>query len=186
MIWMCHDFRAPWFHPSAVGPISHDPREVCPINLERLFVNLGSLLLAQISRVRLVSLNTYSDARGRLTAIEGQSDIPFAIQRLFYVYGVLPGSDRAGHAHPDTEQCLIAISGRLDVEIMSPNENKQFRLEDAGVGLYVPPMLWVRLSNFTSGAVCLAAASTHYVPNDVIRDWDEYCRRASDAVKAFK
>lgn len=145
---------------------------------------LTSLVLTEMSRVRLIPLKTHADARGKLTAIEGETDIPFAIQRLFYVYGVADGGDRAGHAHPDTEQCLIAISGGLDVEVMSPSETKHFRLDEADVGLYVPPMLWVTLSKFTPGGVCLAAASTHYVPDDVIRDWDEYCRRAGDTVRA--
>jgi hypothetical protein len=144
------------------------------------------LVLTEMSRVRLIPLKTHADPRGKLTAIEGEADIPFAIQRLFYVYGVADGGDRAGHAHPDTEQCLIAISGALEVEVRSPNETKQFRLDDAGVGLYVPPMLWVTLSKFTPGGVCLAAASTHYVPADVIRDWDDYRRRAGDAGRAVK
>lgn len=123
-------------------------------------------------------LKTHGDSRGKLTAIEGGADIPFEIRRLFYVYDVTGGGERAAHAHPDTEQCLIAISGALDVEVKSSKESRQFHLEDPAVGLYVPPMLWVRLFNFTSGAVCLAAASTHYVPEDVIRDWDEYRLRA--------
>ena len=148
------------------------------------FASLAPLVVNQISRVRLISLKTHTDERGRLTAIEGESDIPFAIQRLFYVYGVADGGDRAGHAHPETEQCLIAVSGGLEVEVRSPNETKQFQLDDAGVGLYVPPMLWVTLSKFTPGGVCLAAASTHYVPDDVIRDWNEYCRQAGEAVRA--
>jgi hypothetical protein len=146
----------------------------------RLFVSLEGLVLTQISRVRLISLKTHTDSRGSLTAIEGESDIPFAIHRLFYVYGVLAGGERAGHAHPRTEQCLIAIHGALDVDVMSPTDTKQFRLDDPGVGLYVPSMLWVRLHGFTPGAVCLAAASTHYVPESVMRDWDEYRRRASE------
>jgi mannose-6-phosphate isomerase-like protein (cupin superfamily) len=153
------------------------------VSLEQhaLFVSLGTLVLTQISRVRLIQLKTNIDARGRLTAIEGESDLPFAIQRLFYVYDVSPGGERAAHAHPDTEQCLIAVSGALDVDVMSPEEQKHFRLDDPGIGLYVPPMLWVRLANFTPGAVCFAAASTHYVPEHVIRDWGEYVGRAGAA-----
>jgi hypothetical protein len=142
-----------------------------------LFVSLG-LVVTNLSRVRLISLSTHADPRGKLTAIEGESDIPFAIQRLFYVYDVIPGGERAGHAHPDTEQFLIAISGALDVSVMNATDTKQFRLDDPSVGVYVPPMLWVRMHNFTAGAVCIAAASTHYVPENVVRNWDEYRLRA--------
>lgn len=137
-------------------------------------------MLTDISRVRLIPLKTHTDPRGNLTAIEGESDLPFSIQRLFYVYGVTSGDERAGHAHPDTEQCLIAIHGALDVNVRSPQDERSFHLDDPRTGLYVPPMLWVRLYNFTPGAVCLAAASTHYEPERVLRDWGEYTRRMSE------
>lgn len=146
-----------------------------------LFASLGSLLKGNLSLVRLIRFNTHVDPRGALTAIEGETDVPFAIRRLFYVHRVAAGGDRAGHAHPDTDQVLIAISGALDVEVKDPDNSGSFRLDDPGVGLYVPPMVWVRLYNFTTGAVCLAAASTHYVPEAVLRDWEVYRRRAAEA-----
>lgn len=139
-------------------------------------------MLGNISLVRLIQLNTHADSRGKLTAIEGDSDIPFEIRRLFYVHDVAPATARAAHAHPDTEQCLIAISGALDVEVRSPDSSTRFHLDDRAIGLYVPAMLWVTLDNFSSGAVCLGAASTHYVPGDVIRDWDAYLRLANARV----
>lgn len=150
-----------------------------------LFVSLG-LVVTSLAGVKLITLNTHADSRGKLTAIEGESELPFPIHRLFYVYDVTPGGERAGHAHPDTDQCLIAISGSLDVDVMNPNDTKQFHLNDPGVGLYVPAMLWVRLHNFTSGAVCLAAASTHYEPASVVRSWDDYVRIAGASEAAIQ
>ena len=143
-------------------------------------------MVTSLARVKLITLNTHADSRGKLTAIEGESELPFAIHRLFYVYDVIPGGERAGHAHPDTDQCLIAISGSLDVDVMNPKDNRQFHLNDPGVGLYVPAMLWVRLHNFTGGAVCLAAASTHYEPESVLRSWVEYLRIAGASEAAIQ
>jgi dTDP-4-dehydrorhamnose 3,5-epimerase-like enzyme len=143
------------------------------------FATLQRLVVGDLSLVRLLDLNTHADPRGKLTAIEGESDIPFEIRRIFYVYGVSEGAQRAGHAHPDTEQCLVAVSGSLDVEVKDLEETRTFRLDDPGKGLYVPSMLWVSLLDFSAGAVCLAAASTHYAPGDVVRDWEQYRRMGS-------
>jgi dTDP-4-dehydrorhamnose 3,5-epimerase-like enzyme len=129
--------------------------------------------------VRWISLTTHSDSRGRLTAIEGESQIPFAIARLFYLYGVAPGAERAAHAHPSTEQCLIAVSGALEVRVADSTNATSYRLDDPTVGLYIPPMTWVTLQNFTPYAVCLAVASTHYEQATVIRDWNEYLARSA-------
>jgi|ERR1700682_270425 len=131
-----------------------------------------------ISAVRWIELSTHSDSRGRLTAIEGESQVPFMIRRLFYVHDVVSGSERAAHAHPSTEQCLIAVSGALDVQVEDSTTTQTYHLDDPTVALYVPPLIWVRLQNFTSHAVCLVVASTHYEPATVIRDWDEYLLRA--------
>ena len=129
--------------------------------------------------VRLVALNSSADPRGRLTAIEGVTDVPFEIARVFYVHDVEPGHERGGHAHPYTEQLLIGLGGGLSVDVCSPSERITYCLDDPTRGLYVPEMLWVRLYAFSPGGVCLAIASTHYANGDVIRDWNEYLRAAA-------
>jgi len=127
--------------------------------------------------VKLVNLTTHTDSRGRLTAIEGEADIPFAIQRLFYVYDVASGTDRAGHAHPATQQLLLAMTGSLEVEVTDGQTTRNYPLTVCNIGLYVPPMIWVSLKRFSAGALCLVAASTHYVASDVIREWGDYQTR---------
>lgn len=141
--------------------------------------------MSHLSQVRLLPLNTNIDARsGRLTAVEGDLEIPFSIQRIFYVYGVTPGDERGGHAHPHTDQLLIGLAGGLRVEVRSPDEARDFELTDAGVGLYLPRMLWVRLYDFATEGVCLVLASTHYAQGEVIRDWSEYVARAGSRALA--
>jgi hypothetical protein len=141
--------------------------------------------LTDLSQVKLVTLRTNVDARsGRLTAVEGESEIPFPIRRIFYVYDVAPGDERGGHAHPATEQFLIAFGGSLDIDISSPTATQSFHLDNPGLGLYLPEMLWVRLHHFSPGALCFAAASTHYAEGDVIRSWDEYLLSARTWSKA--
>jgi hypothetical protein len=127
-----------------------------------------------IRRVRTIRLSTSSDPRGNLTAIEGASDIPFDIKRLFYMWGVQAPFERGKHAHRDTEQLLVCVSGRLSIDLSDPWSSQTYHLHDPAEGLYVPPMIWTFLYDFTPETVCLAAASTHYDQSKVIRDWDQY------------
>jgi len=135
--------------------------------------------VTRLARARVIDLNTRVDPRGALTAIEGALDIPFFIARLFYMYRVTPPFERGGHAHPDTEQFLIAVSGQLTIDLSDGSAEQTYVLDDPSRGLYVPPLVWTRLYDFTADAVCLAAASTHYDEATVIRDWGLYLQRLS-------
>lgn len=132
--------------------------------------------IADLAGVRTISLRTSLDARGALTSIEGEQDIPFSIQRVFYMWGVQPPFERGGHAHPDTEQLLVSVAGALKVDLSDGRETLTCTLNDPVSGLYIPQMIWARLYDFSRETVCLAAASTHYEPSKVIRRWEDYLR----------
>ena len=127
-----------------------------------------------IKKVRWISFIDNVDKRGRLTAIEGEITVPFPIKRVFYVHQVQQGVPRGGHAHRDTDQVLLALSGSLDVLISNGLESRGFHLEDPGKGLYVPRMLWVSMYNFNNNTVCLVLANTCYDQSKSIRTWAQY------------
>lgn len=127
-----------------------------------------------IRDVRWVDFQDVPDDRGRLTAIEGDVHVPFPIARIFYVHQVVPGVDRAGHAHRETDQVLTAVYGRLKVDVSDGVLVNTYDLEEPGRGLYVPRMAWIRLYDFRSGAVCLVLANTRYDRAKSIRTWKEY------------
>jgi dTDP-4-dehydrorhamnose 3,5-epimerase-like enzyme len=127
-----------------------------------------------LAEARTIELPTHQDSRGFLTAIEAGGDVPFEIQRLFYLYTVTEPYERGGHAHPNTEQLLICMHGDMRVDLMDGESCQTYALSSPGVGLYVPPMIWTRLYDFTAETVMLAAASTHYDEPTVIRKWDQY------------
>jgi len=122
--------------------------------------------------IRWIDLPSHRDSRGVLTSIESNIDIPFAIQRIFYMHHVL--ADRGGHAHTDTDQVLIASSGSFQVDVSDGTTVQTYEMHDATQGLYVPRMVFTTLYGFTADAVCLVLASTHYDMARSIRSWDEY------------
>jgi dTDP-4-dehydrorhamnose 3,5-epimerase-like enzyme len=127
-----------------------------------------------ISDCCLIDLPKIHDPRGNLTFIENNHQVPFKIKRVYYLYDVPGGSTRAGHAHKDLQQLLIAIAGSFDVLLDDGLEKKIIQLNRSYNGLYIPPLTWRVLDNFSSGAVCLSIVSDIYKESDYYRDYDEF------------
>lgn len=131
-----------------------------------------------IDTCKMVSLPKISDPRGNLTFIEGQSHIPFDIQRVYYLYDVPGGAERGGHAHKGLHQLIIAMSGSFDVLLDDGFNKKRVHLSRSYNGLYVCPMMWRELDNFSSGSVCMVLASNKYDEADYFRDYSEFLAAA--------
>jgi dTDP-4-dehydrorhamnose 3,5-epimerase-like enzyme len=124
--------------------------------------------------VRWIDFPHAVDERGTLTAVEGGESIPFEIRRIFYMHGTPAGVDRGGHAHRGTHQVVIPISGQFEVELSDGRETRPYTLSDPNRGLYMPPMTFVQLRNFSPHAVCLVLADTPYDRSKSIRTWEEF------------
>lgn len=122
----------------------------------------------------ILQLPKIHDPRGNLTFIEGGSHVPFDIKRVYYLYDVPGGADRGAHAHRKLHQFIVAMSGSFDVVLSDGLREQRFHLNRSYFGLYVCPMMWRYLDNFSSGAVCLVLASAAYDETDYIRSHDAY------------
>ncbi len=129
-----------------------------------------------VNKCMMVDLPKISDPRGNLTFIEGNRQVPFDIQRVYYLYDVPGGSERGGHAHKALHQLIIAISGSFDVVIDDGKEKKRLHLSRSYNGLYVCPMIWRELDNFSSGSVCMVLASNKYDESDYYRDYGQFMK----------
>jgi WxcM-like, C-terminal len=127
-----------------------------------------------LGNCQLLDLPKISDPRGNLTFIEGAKHVSFPIRRVYYLYDVPGGAERGGHAHKEMHQLIIAMSGSFDVILDDGSEKKRFHLNRSYYGLYVCPMIWRELDNFSSGSVCLVLASNLYDESDYYRNYDIY------------
>ena len=128
----------------------------------------------RLDHCKLIDLPKISDPRGNLTFVEGGRHIPFEIKRVYYTYDVPGGSDRGAHAHKDLHQLIIAMSGSFDVVLDDGFNKKRFHLNRSYFGLYVCPMLWRELDNFSSGSVCMVLVSHFYDEADYFRNYNEF------------
>ncbi len=141
--------------------------------------------MSKLSKVTVIDLPSVAQPeRGCLTVIQGEQHLPFPIARIFYIYGVPGGCDRGAHAHRGTEQVFVALSGNFALDLTDGHKQETFMMSRPDRAVYVPPMIWVRLHNFSADAVCLVLASTGYDPGDYIRDWDEFTAAARNLVSA--
>ena len=124
----------------------------------------------------LVELPKFKNRSGNITAIENDIHIPFAINRIFYLYDVPGGENRGAHAHKECHQFLIAASGSFEVLLDDGNVKKTVMLNQPFKGLHIPPGIWASEINFSSGAICLVLASHVYDEADYIRDYKEYLK----------
>ena len=130
--------------------------------------------MTRLNQCKIIQLPKTTDPRGNLTFIEGGRQIPFEIRRVYYLYDVPGGSTRGGHAHKDLHQLIIAMSGSFDVVLNDGSQQQRFHLNRSYYGLYVCPMLWRELDNFSSGSVCMVLASNYYDEADYYRNYDQY------------
>lgn len=131
------------------------------------------------ARPHLINLPRINDPRGNLTFVENNNHIPFDIKRVYYLYDVPGGASRAAHGHKNLQQIMIAMSGSFDVTIDDGRERQRFHMNRSYYGLYVPPMMWRDLDNFSSGAVCLVLASDFYDEADYYRDYETFLAAAN-------
>ena len=127
-----------------------------------------------IDLCKIIELPKIVDPRGNLTFVESGNQIPFDIQRVYYLYDVPGGSERGGHAHKGLHQLIIAMSGSFDVVLDDGKKKKRVHLSRSYYGLYVCPMIWRELDNFSSGSVCMVLASNKYDEADYYREYPEY------------
>jgi hypothetical protein len=125
---------------------------------------------------KLIDLPLRNDKRGSLGFAQEGDHIPFAVKRIFYIYGVPEGGSRAGHAHRQSHQFLMMLSGRCQVKIDNGVERTAILMNSPQVALYTPPLIWLDIDGFSAEAICLVVTSDVYDERDYVREYAEFKR----------
>lgn len=127
-----------------------------------------------IDNCMIINLPQVKDPRGNLTFVESFRHVPFDIKRVYYLYDVPGGAERGGHAHKRLHQLIVAMSGSFDVHLDDGGNEKSVHLNRSYHGLYICPMTWRSIDNFSSGAVCMVLASDFYDESDYFREYEDF------------
>ncbi len=122
----------------------------------------------------ILPLSKIHNRAGNITIIEGETNIPFPVKRIYYLYDIPGGEARGGHAHKELSQLIIAASGSFDVLLDDGQNKKIVTLNRPDYGLLIVPGIWRELFEFSSGAICLVLASHKYDEGDYIREYNDF------------
>lgn len=124
----------------------------------------------------LIYLNQIGDRNGHISILNNNIDIPFSINRVFYLYDVPGGESRGAHAHKECHQFLVCISGSFEILLDDGKTKRTVLLNMPNFGLHIPPGIWASENNFSSGSICLVFASHEYSEDDYIRDYNNFLK----------
>ena len=122
----------------------------------------------------LIYLNKIGDRKGNITHVSNNKEVPFEINRVFYLYDIPGGESRGAHAHLECHQFLVAASGSFEVLLDDGKTKRQVLLNRPDLGLHIPPGIWASEVNFSSGSICLVLASHEYSEGDYLREYQDF------------
>ena len=134
------------------------------------------MLDSTVFNCNVLTLPKIHNRAGNITALNNSVDIPFDVNRVYYLYDVPGGEDRGGHAHKELQQLVVAVSGSFDITLDDGRIKKTVSLNRPYYGLHIVPGIWRDLTNFSSGAICLVLASHKYDAKDYIREYTEFLK----------
>lgn len=111
-----------------------------------------------IDGAALLHFALHRDNRGALVAFDHQQGLPFELKRVFYVFDVAAGSERARHA-VSCESVVLALGGAFDLHCANGRDEACVRLADPAIGLHAAAGIHLRATNFAAGSVMLVLAS---------------------------
>lgn len=138
----------------------------------RIFMDKDTPLI--VKNCQIIALPTISDQRGSLSFGENEKHWPFKVERVFWTYNIKEGEQRSDHAHRTSQMVLFPLGGGWSIEIDDGTNKQQLRMDDPGVGILIPPLVWCRLYDFDKGACCVSLASDRYDAADYIHDYEEF------------
>ena len=130
--------------------------------------------MKQVMEIIKYPFPPHGDDRGQLVAVEAMKDIPFQVNRVYYIYDTLPGVRRGFHAHRNLQQILICVHGSCKIHLDNGFETAEVLLDKPNEGLYISNAMWREMYDFSDGAVLLVLASNHYDEADYIRNYEDF------------
>lgn len=119
-------------------------------------------------------LKTFTDERGSLTIVEKGHEVPFEIERVYWIHSVPKGQERGKHSNKISSEYVIAVSGSVEITLEDKDGRHTYLLDSKDKGLLIPPDTWDEIRNFSPDAVLLVLASHSYDESAYINSYKEF------------
>jgi len=136
-------------------------------------------MMSAMDAVRTIELPRINSPTGSITPVAGGDQVPFEIRRIYFLYDIVSGAHRGGHAHWELEQVYVAVMGAFRVVLDDGRERRTVELNQPAIGLFLPKLIWRELVDFASGTICLVLASLPYDEAEYIRSYDDFLEVAT-------
>lgn len=133
-----------------------------------------------MQETQMISFQEHGDSRGNLIALEGEKEIPFHIQRIFYIYGMDKTAVRGQHANRKSNFVMICLKGTAKIKVDDGRKSQTFVLEKPDQGLFIPKETWKEMSDFSADSVLLVLSDETYDAGEYIRDYQEFVKEVTD------
>jgi hypothetical protein len=155
---------------------AHTPPPAPSVDLQTSLPPIRPPLVVSTGDCRLIDLAKIHDPRGNLTVIEAGRDVPFEIERAFWIYDVPAGSVRGGHAYRTVHELILALSGSFELMVDDGSHQVRYTLNRSNHAVLVPNLIWREMINFSTNAVALVLASGPFEPADYVNDYGDFLR----------
>ena len=130
-----------------------------------------------MDQVKKLIFKKKSDLRGTLIPIEAYQDVPFSIERIFFIKN-MDSFPRGFHSHRKTLQVLIPLQGSFELELTDGQTTSEYLLDEDNQGLLIPINIWLVMKNYSPDCLILVICSYPY-------DEKEYVRNFGDFIKIY-
>ena len=121
-------------------------------------------------------LKTFTDSRGSLTIAEEGIDVPFRIERVYWIHSVPQGQERGKHSNKVSWEYVVAVNGSVEITLENKDGRQTYLLDSKDKGLIIPPDTWDEIRNFSPDAVLLVLASHKYDESAYIHSYEEFLK----------
>lgn len=132
------------------------------------------------SIIKIIDFKIMGDDRGSLVPLEAEKNIPFAIKRVYYIFGTKKGVSRGFHAHKNLKQIAVCLSGSCRFVLDNGRQREEIVLNSPDRGLLIEEMIWREMHDFSEDCVIMVLANKYYEEEDYTRDYQQFLREGGN------
>lgn len=111
------------------------------------------------------------DINGTLVPINN-SELPFEIKRIFYIYNTPYNVIRGNHGNRKTNEILICLNGICEVTVDTYVKKEKYCLTEKNIGVFIKPYSWITFK-CSGDAIILVLCDTEFYNDDRIDNYNE-------------